>query len=67
MQGSKQKVSPRSGRIERRAARGKGRERAPGIAQDAAEERDDGAALPSPPLPLVLRTGNNGLPGREGA
>ena len=48
-----------------RAARGG--ERAPGIAQDAAGERDDGAALASPPLPLVLRTGNNGRPGREGA
>ena len=55
MQGSKQTVSPRSGRIERRAARGKGREWAPGIAQDAAGERDDGATLAPPPLPLVLR------------
>jgi len=48
-----------------RAARGG--ERASGVAQDAAGEREDGAALASPPLPLVLRTGNNGRPRREWA
>ena len=48
-----------------RAARGG--ERAPGVAQDAAGEREDGAALASPPFPLVLRTGNNGRPRREWA
>ena len=36
MQGSKQTVSPRSGRIERRAARGEGGERAPRNVQEAA-------------------------------
>ena len=45
----------------------RGGERAPGVAQDAAGEREDGAALPSPPFPLVLRTGNNGRPRREWA
>ena len=48
-QESKQTTFPRSDRIERHAARGKGGEWAPGIAQDAAGERDDGAALASPP------------------
>ena len=53
-QGSKQTISPHSDRIERHAARGKGGEWAPGVAQDGAGERDDDlVAAPRPSLTLT--------------
>ena len=48
-QGSKQTTFPHSGRVERPAARGKGRRVGAGRRRDGAEDRDGGATLASPP------------------
>ena len=57
MRRSEQTISLRSGRIERPVARGGGEEWVVGIAQDAAEERDDGAATPRSSLAANLYAG----------
>ena len=67
MQGSKQTVSPRSGRVEWPAARSKGRRAGVGRRPGCFWRTRRWCRPGLPPLALVLCTGNNGRPRREWA
>jgi hypothetical protein len=67
MQRSKQTVSPRSGRFDWPAARSKGRRAGVGRRPGCCRRTRRWCRPGLPPLPLVLRTGNNGRPRREWA